>query len=240
MDPLNGKNWRNPKAPVKQIPATNSMRAAYNSVGYMPGYVSTQGSIRLERNLSGVLSTINFDLLENVNKNGNAFPTELRLSQSDKFTVTHIGFFVSSYVTATESRSSAVLATYPNNKVFTGAGEAAGIQQAYAGILKVQIGTTTFVQQLHMNTFYRVPVSQQGVAVSAVATTGVIGRDTWNDALFGFLPYVPTITLEGIANYSIQVQLPAGSSSSFSDPAGLRTNFAALCFNGIYHAKTNR
>ena len=220
----------------------NSDRNVWDAIRrkYGKNYICTQGSLRLERNLSGALNNVQFDLLENVNKNsGVTFPTELRLAQSDKFIVTSMGFFMATYdpgAGTPETRSSAVLHTFPNANVFNGANEAKALQQLYAGILKIQIGTTNYVQQLRMMEFYRSPLLQQGTALSTVAGTGVALRDSMESGKYGYIKYTPTITLAGIASYNIGVQIQESPLMAVT-PSGTRVDFVALCFDGIYLAK---
>lgn len=235
---MKNRNFRGgQRKPKPGIAPDNSMRAVYNSVGYKPGFISTQGYLRLERNLVGAMNTIQFDLLENVNKNaGQTFPTEQRLVQADMFTVLRIGFFIGSYVTTTENRSSMRLRTYPNENVFTAAG-ALALQQIYAGWLMVQIGVTQYVRQQRISSFYRVPQSQEGTAVSTVATTGVIQHDAWTDSNYGMINYTPTFELQGIQNYIIQVQLPQDATLSLTSPVANTQNVAILMFEGVYHQR---
>lgn len=225
--------------PAGMVAPDNSMRAVYNTVGKKDGFLSTQGFLRLERNITpgAAMNNIQFDLLENVTRNsGQTFPTEQRLVQADQFTVLRIGFFIGTYDTKKETRSSMDLATWANPNVFNGVNEAQGLRQIYSGFLSVQIGVTQYVRQQRMTAFLRRPITQGGVAVSTVAGQGVIPSDSWTDSNYGWINYVPTFELQGIQNYTIQVQLN-NDAAAFGTPSGDRQDVAILMFEGIYHAR---
>src|SRR5882672_4966279 len=53
----------------------------------------SQSTLRLEQPTSASSSTYNFPVLINIQNQGQAFNTEIRLQQQDSFVPTHVGFF---------------------------------------------------------------------------------------------------------------------------------------------------
>ena len=114
-------------------------------------------------------------------------PVDRRLEQSDTFEVYGMMFSIYTLSATTTASlvtspnviySSAIHEYFPNPNVFsgttTGISEAANLYAIYAGGLYVKIGATVYYEWLDMRNFLNVGITQQGVAVSTVATTGVV------------------------------------------------------------------
>lgn len=135
---------------------------------------------------NAAVSQIDFGFQTN-NNEVPQLPTDRRLEQSDTFEVYGMSFAMYT-LSATTTASlvttpnviygSAIYQNFPNQNVFagttTGIPEYQNLYAVYHGGLFVKIGATVFYEFLDMSNFLNVGVSQQGVAVSAVATTGIL------------------------------------------------------------------
>ena len=121
--------------------------------------------------------------------NNNEVPqlqTDRRVEQSDTFEVYGMKFYLYTLTSTTTASlittpsviyGSAIPQYFPNANVFSGVtagiSEVANLYAVYNGSLYVKIGATVYYEALDMQNFLNVGVTQQGVAVSAVAVTGV-------------------------------------------------------------------
>ena len=113
-------------------------------------------------------------------------PTDRRIQQSDTFEVYGMVFYMYTLSATTTAYpvttpnviyGSAIPQYFPNPNVFsgttTGLPEYQAIYSVYNGSLYVKIGAVVYFEALDMSEFLNVGITQQGVAVSSVATTGI-------------------------------------------------------------------
>lgn len=216
---------RIPGVKVQNTEAFSNERAVYQKLlnvarKQKSGAVPTLSYLRAEVVLNGSMSTLNFNLLENT---GTVNPTENRLKLADMFSPLTWGFFIEkvgtsatfSSVTPAE-QAAGILRTFPDPKVFTGAGEAAALQAIYNGNIQLKISNNVLVPNFPMLKFYRVPTAQATVNFYSTGPTQQAG---WESPEWGQIPFVPSIALMGSQNISFTVTLPTavnvtGTSSS--------------------------
>jgi hypothetical protein len=193
-----------------------------------PGIVATQGYLRLAVNLqAAALNAVTFNVLAN---QGTTRATERRLDITDMFTITHWGLYImkaGATVLATDAEIAASrLHTYPNAGVYTGAGESANLMNIYNGFISVTVDRERIIDSYDAYRFYRVGVAQQTV-LSAAASP--YNADEWQGPNYGMAEVSPEITLNGVGDNNITVQLP--SSVNLSGTAS--TNLLFMVARGI-------
>ena len=191
--------------------------------------IITQSYLRSE-SILGTQSQINFPVLVNQNV---VSINEKRLALPDVFVITSMA--ISIYKVATGAPvSSGILRTYPNTAIFSGANEARNLQSLYNGFLTIRVNQTVWIDSLDVQRFYRVPVSQEGVAVSTAASNNVIQRDGYDNGDFPWYSTTPGIELSGATKNDISVTLPEsialGGTSSTNYAVFYARGF--LCQNG--------
>lgn len=171
--------------------------------------VPTLSYLRLEVVLSGSMSTLNFNVLEN---QGQPNVTENRLKLADMFSPLTWGFFIekvgssATWSSVTDAQKAAgILRTFPDPKVFIGSGESDALQAIYNGNLQLKISNNILVPNFPMLKFYRVPDAQSTVNFYSTGPTQQAG---WNNEKWGQIEFMPSIGLMGSQNISIQVNLP--------------------------------
>lgn len=204
-------------------PTTNA-RANYNSLAVMFGKdcLLFEGSLRLEQVLS-TQSSVTFQIQDTTA----ATITEIRLNQNDAFVIEKMGLFVSKRVTA-EAVSSQILHTFPNDKVFLTAAELNAVRGVYNSKMLIQLNDIVYGKSIDTTRFLRSDEAQAGVAVSTVATTGVMGASSF-EGNRNFISLTPNIILNGTSNNSITVQFPE---SLVFTPAAAQTNSLVLICRG--------
>ena len=190
--------------------------------------IGTQGYLRLVSNLQATaLNSVTWQVTSN---QGTTRATERRLDITDMFTVTHWGLYIVKAGTTTAATdaelAAARLRSYPNAGIFTTAGEAAALMNVYNGFLSVTIDRVKFIDSYDCYRFYRAGTAQDTV-LSAVG--GPYNADNWDAASYGMSQVDPEITLNGIGDNQITLNLP--TSVNLSGTAS--TNFAVLIARGI-------
>lgn len=183
---------------------TNAERAVWNVIAqqFGPNAIATVGYLRSEFVLPATgITSIQFPIGVG---DGAQRPSERRLKNNDAFCATHIGVFIGRRVLANPA-SSAILHTFPNNKVFTT--ELPAVQGFYAGNLAIRVNETVYIDGLDLLSFLRADTAQQGEAVSTVAVTGITGASAWEGDR-AFKKLVPTITFNGLGNNLVTANLP--------------------------------
>jgi len=217
----------------KEIPATNNRRAILNflKASYTPDVIISEGFLRSDI-LLGNTSQLTFSV--NESDGGQVLSPSLRLNQNDTFEITDYGIFIYTHDTvSTLPLSVEKLYTYPNESVFNTLNESANLNALYnAGKVQIKLGTTTIFQALDALRFYRVPITQQGVAVSTVAGTGIIKTDAYQTEMYPFAPSVPTVTISGNGKNIFQINLPDGVDFRPVAPS-TRQNYAVLYIRGF-------
>jgi hypothetical protein len=193
----------------------NASRALYSDLkgkyGRRSGVIITDSFLFLMKSIQSTVTTVNFDVLTNSSSGTPPTVIERRLNISDKFVVRDHAICLMKAGTTTAATQAeinvGVPRTYPNGSVFSGASEAANLQAVYNGYCTVIINSVVYYQALDIRRFYRVPTSQKGVAVSTVATTGVIGDDGWDILNYAFSPVQPQFELDGTGNNQLSVTI---------------------------------
>lgn len=190
------------------------------------GSITTPGYLRLETLApASAVSQFNFNTLDT---SGTKTATERRLKLADTFTVTDVAFYIG-YGAATANAptaaqySSQKLATFPNPRTAAFNLKDDELEAIYNGYLTLRVDTTTFIDSIPMRQFYRVGTSQEGVAVSTTATTGVIGANEFPLSMYGRTELLPTIELNGQSNIEWSITLP-----NATDCSGATGNFVNL------------
>lgn len=189
------------------------------------GSITTPGYLRLETIMPNTaVSTFQFNTLDT---SGTKTATERRLKLSDSFTITDISFYIghgsaTSYAPTPAQYASQQLATFPNPRIAAIGASSTNLESIYNGFLSLRVDTTTFVDSIPMRQFYRVGTSQQGVAVSTTATTGVIAADEFPLSMYGKTELLPSIELNGQSNIEFTITLP--NATNCAAPATFFTN----------------
>lgn len=156
----------------------------------------------------GVQNSIDFAVRDNEQIPGQpVFATENRLRQNDAFYPTHYSvMFYTFDTTAAGARERAKLQTFGNPNVF--GLNAPEVDGAYNGLLSLRVNETVFMDSLDMARFKFAECAQQGVAVSAVVTTGVVPESTWRgDEAFAHEDS-PLVRLNGQFNNRFAIKFP--------------------------------
>lgn len=194
------------------------------------GFESLSASyLRLET-LLGTQATIDFNVQTNL---PNVIASEKRLNQSDQFIVTHLGFAIKKIAAASPTAAQhavAILYTWVNSNtgLFAGANDA-NIQAIFNGFLEFTVNRKTYVPAIDMRSFERVPESQQGQPLAAIAgpVTYALKRDSFPNGLFGYFP-VDYIRLNGYDLITPTITLP----SSVAMAVANESNYAVLLMKG--------
>ena len=190
----------------------------------------TQGFLRLETSLQSTSASFTFNVLQNV---GTPNDTEVRLKQTDMFTITHVGLYLmkaGSSTTATQAQiAQAVLYSNPNPLVFTGLGEAAALNAVTVnGKLQFTVDRKQIIPAWDNLRHYRVATSQKGVGSSAVSNQP-IQLDGWETNNYGMAPFDPQLTISGAGQNEITLNLPNSTNCGGTSSQ----NFAVLILRGI-------
>lgn len=209
-----------------------------------PGAIITQSYLRSEIQVGRTAtSQFAFNILANQGTPGS---TERRLQITDRFAVTAVGMMLyntvaTSNVVAPADRSQAKLYTWNSPSKFTTT-NALTLEGLYNGYLRMVIDGTTYIDSLDARRFYRVPVSQQGTAVSAftpdTATKfGAIQADGWDGTHYNFAQMTPAVVLNGAGRNEVTLNTPEATVISPSDTSA---NFLVLYMRGwlIQNAST--
>ena len=97
---------------------------------------------------------------------------------------------------------------FNNPRVFTVANEANNLGGIYNGSLYVKIGDTVYFEQYPTEDFKKVGTSEKGVAVSDVATTGVLPFSSGDYKKMG-ATVTPVVMVDGSGKNQFQINLPA-------------------------------
>jgi hypothetical protein len=170
--------------------------------------IPTQGVLRIEADALAGSTGITFDLSP---QTGAMTATEIRLNTNDAFMCTGIGLFLGVRATGANA-SAAKLLSFPNDKVFGADGTASNdaARAFWNGVFSVRRDSTILIDQLDVLSCMRADTAQSGVAVSAVATTGVVGADFWAQES-AFKGLTPNILFNGSGKNVISVDLRENS-----------------------------
>ena len=189
------------------------------------GSITTPGYLRLETIMpNSAVSQFTFNTLDT---SGTKTATERRLKLSDSFTITDISFYIghgsaTAYAPTAAQYASQQLATFPNPRIAAIGASSTNLEAIYNGFLSLRVDTTTFIDSIPMRQFFRVGTSQAGVAVSTIATTGVIAADEFPLSMYGKAELLPSIELNGQSNIEFSITLP--NATNCAAPATFFTN----------------
>ena len=184
-------------------------RSIFNGLKKHPGVLTTQSYLRLESNL-GTQSTVNFNVLNN---QGAQTVTEKRLSITDSFIVTGLSIFT--YKKNGSNGAKSQLDTFPNPLVYTGAGDAATMQELYNGFLSIRVNSVVYIDSLDCYRFYRVGVAQKNVETTT--TPSGYQQSEYSGGDYGFYSLTPSIELSGATKNEIQLTLPENITMTNTD-----------------------
>ena len=201
------------------VQATNAPRALYNELLSVypkknyPNRIITDSYLRLEQSIQGTVSTVSFNMLTNQGTGQQAQNvTENRLQITDRFVAASVAILIMKAGSSTSASQSEISVakphTFPNGYVFTGANEAENLQALYNSQMRITVDSTVYIQSLDVQRFYRVPTSQQNVAVSTAGSGNLINSDGWDSSSYPFSALTPTITFSGIGKNEIVITLP--------------------------------
>lgn len=182
----------------------------------------------------------------------NAAPTanisiENKLDLSDVFQVMNFkfGFFTlpggaaaGQLPTPSVPYSAADIQYFNNAQVFTdgvgtnGYTEAQSFEAAYNSWLYVKLEETVYFEQFPMSQFKKVGISQQGVAVSSVPSTGVLSQTSQNGHDMK-VPVTPIIEVTGTGKNDFQLQMQDGMTLSPTINYANRGNYLVLELHGL-------
>jgi hypothetical protein len=218
----------------------------YLKYTYKKGVVITQSYLRSTIQASnGSTQVLKYGFQQSAPVNP-YISTDNSLAQSDTFEVTHmvLSLFTvpattSGGVTTPTGATWASIAQrqyYPNPSVFSGATggtEWQNLLAIYNGYLSIKIDTTVYYQQFIMTTFMKVGITQRGVAVSTVATTGVIPFSS-GDTDHVKVSVVPMFMINGSGKQDIAINLADSVILGSLDAASpTRANFIEMTMIGF-------
>lgn len=198
---------------ILDAPIYSQKRALLNAIvrdNLAQGYehiLPLAGYLRSEIVL-GVGNSIDFAIRDNEQVPGQpVFATENRLRQNDAFYPTDFSvMFYTFDTTAAGARARAKLQTFGNPNVF--GANAPSVDGAYNGRLGLRVNETVFMDSLDMQRFKFAEQAQQGVAVSAVAVTGVVRESTVRQNEAFAHEDSPLVRLNGQFNNRFSVTFP--------------------------------
>lgn len=203
-----------PAAGYGSVQVKSPTRALYDAIvqdNFDMGFndiIPIAGYLRAENLLGGSTNNIAFEINANQQITGQAtVASENRLQVNDAFYPTHYSVMFQEFVTATAgARAAARLHTFPNLDIFKL--NTPSISTAYNGSLSLRVNDTVYMDSLDMWRFVNASVAQEGMAISSVATTGVMDMSAWsqNDAFAHCID--PLVRLNGQFRNQFNVKLP--------------------------------
>jgi len=223
----------------------NNERAVYEyfRTVYPKDVIVTQGFLRavVPMPSNAPIQNIQFYFTKNI-QTSNIVSIENRLDQSDVFQALYFkfGMFTLASTTAGGIPSPTAPVTYSmadiqwfnNGQVFTDANEARNLNAPYTSWLYVKIGETVYFEQFPMYHFKNVGVSQEGVAVSNVVTTGVLTA-TSQDGKMIKTPITPIVEIDGSGKNDFIIQLQDATILSPTVNHATRGNYMVMEAHGF-------
>jgi len=192
------------------IPAKSQGRMDVNFLeANNPGKTITPSFLRLEKEVTGTVSSIDFDTLIN---QGSVLSTERRLNLPDKFAVTGVSLFISKISSSSAANhATKTLYSFPNAQVFTGSGEADNLMALYNGFLSLRIGGDILIDSMNCYDFYEAGNYQKGVGSSATSNVPV-QRDQFKGTRQSRVNFDQVINLDGSKKIQWSITLPTSTS----------------------------
>jgi len=186
------------------VRALDPLRATYNSLKKRfdvgkSNVIVTPGYLRSEQVL-GNQNQITFPILTNEGTAPRS--TERRLSISDTFVITHLGFRIG-FQAATATPGQTKLESFVNESVF--GATAPQLNILYNGSVAIKVGSITYIEALDMLRFQLASIAQRG----AILATG--GATTLTSSIHGLndlAEIVPTVQFSGQEKNIVQISLP--------------------------------
>lgn len=185
--------------------------------------ILSQSYLRFERVASTSVTNYQFGvLLNDVPQGSTVRPLENRLQLQDAFYVSQIQFFIclADSATATDYQNS----TYPNPNIFTGAGVAQGLYNAYNG----QMSLTVNNRQICVSWDLVRHLSKEQTQQNATLASGV-NQDQFNGGSSGSFVAEPNWVLIGSKNNQLSIQLP----SAIPALTATKTTVLAIVMRGV-------
>lgn len=237
-----GKTRRGKPYPIPMTQKRATLE--YLKYVYMKGVVITESYLRSTIQIvnGGNIQQLKFGFQNSAPVNP-FISTDNSLAQSDTFEVTHmmLSIFTFPVVVATQLptipswASIAQRQYYPNPSVFAGATggvEWQNLLAIYNGNLSIKINTTVYYESYNMQNFLKVGMSERGVAVSAVATTGVIPF-TSGDPVHCHVEVVPMFMIDGSGKQDIAINLADSVNLGCLDATADRVNCVEFTMIGF-------
>ena len=204
---------------TEQRAAYNELLALYAAKGKLgdgeSDLVPFPSGLRSDILLTGSLvnpSSLNFSFRTDQPNTGmtTVLPTDNRLDLNDEFFVTRVKLGFGIYTTATQTASDAKVQQWPNPATAPVGFDTAApaVNRAFnGGRMSIECNAVKFMDALPLSRFRFAGTSMSGVAVSTVATTGVL---TENEQQFpdGFFSLVPSMLFGGRDKTKFEVILP--------------------------------
>jgi len=159
----------------------------------------TQSRLRLEQPILTTSTSYNFPIMVNIQNQGAAYPSEVRLNMQDTFVPTALGIYVAKPASATDAAFS--LCSYLNPFVFTTGSAAMGT--IYNGNLKLLINNTQYINNWPVMWHKRVPQTQSTQAAGADSPL-----DQFDGSSYSLIPMQPFVLLGGAQNLQLSITLP--------------------------------
>lgn len=163
----------------------------------------SQSTLRLEQPCVSTSTLYNFPVLINIQNQGQATNTEIRLNQQDSFIPTHVGFFLALPSSSTDTTYK--LMTYANPFILTNATQ---MQAYYNGTLSIMINNVQYTQKWDLWRHWQTNQTQQTAALGAGSP-----EDQFCGADDGFYPMQPFILLIGSQNIQLNINIPVSPSA---------------------------
>ncbi len=181
----------------------------------------TPSFLRLETDILNTSGKLSFKTF--IGDGTTVYPTERRLDRNDDFIATEMGFFLIKQDTA-NSKTNALLLSYPNITVF-GAAAAADLKALYtSGKLRINVGREDKFVALDIARFLHIPETQQ--------TAGTNYDETSEKS--GFINLTPQLILQGNGTNEVEIDFTtyAGFAGGTSADVGFKHR-AVLYFRGL-------
>ena len=185
--------------------------------------ILSQSYLRFERIASTSVTNYQFGvLLNDVPQGSTVRPLENRLQLQDAFYCSQIQFFIAlaDSATATDYQNS----TYPNPNIFTGAGVAQGLYNAYNGALSLTVNNRQICVAWDLVRHLEKNQTQQ----NATLTSGV-NQDQFSGGYSASFVAEPNWVLIGSKNNQLSIQLP----SAITALTAGKTTVLAIVMRGV-------
>lgn len=175
-------------------------------------FIISPHMLKVENVITGSLRQYKFDLFQNKQADR---ASELKLNRNDGFFITHMGLGV--YNATAGSEGQAAIYTWPNDQVFSAAGEAAALEQFYRGAITL---TTSPVERFQDYATENLKYNP-GYTEDTTNFYAAIGQGFWGPTpeQRGLHPLEPMVILDGYMDNSYRLDLGPGDPAAAATPA---------------------